>query len=108
MDSAFQIDGDADRLLVSLCPIDDKGRITFGFDGHTQMPATQDQLLAGWVLMIDYIMEGFVTYYLSAERTGDGLRLLVRKTGTNRDKWIDSSIAHYLKSLGLTSVRILL
>jgi hypothetical protein len=52
-------------------------------------------------LLIDYLMEGFVPYLPSAERTGEGLRLVVRKTGTNRDEAVDWFVEKYLTSKGL-------
>jgi hypothetical protein len=102
MDSAFHITGDPDTLLAMLCPIDDGEHILFGFSGRSRTPSGYSRLFAESVEIIDYLMEGFVPYLLSAERTGDGLRLIVRKTGTNRDESVDWFVEKYLTSKGLT------
>jgi hypothetical protein len=47
------------------------------------------------------LLEGFVPYGLSAERRRDGIRLIVRKTGTNRDDSIDWFVEKYITSKGL-------
>lgn len=101
MDSAFHVAGDPDALLATLCRVDERGHILFGFSGRSRTPSDHSQLLTGPVEIIDYLMEGFVPYMLSAERSGEGLRLVVRKTGTSRDESIDWFIEKYLASMGL-------
>jgi hypothetical protein len=102
MYTAFHVAGDPDMLLAMVCPIDEKGHILFGFSGRSRAPSDHDRLLTGSVEIIDYLMEGFVPYLLSAERTGEGLRLVVRKTGTNRDQSVDWFVEKHLTSKGLT------
>jgi hypothetical protein len=65
------------------------GHILFGFAGRSRTPGDHDRLLTGSVEIVDYLMEGFVPYLLSAERTHEGLKLVVRKAGTNRDAAVD-------------------
>jgi hypothetical protein len=101
METAFHVAGDPDILLTMLCPIDERGYIRFGFSGHSRTPSNHNQLLEGSVEIIDYLMEGFVPYLLSAKQTGEGLRLVVRKTGTNRDESVDWFVEKYLTSKGL-------
>jgi hypothetical protein len=101
MDSAFYVAGDSETLLAMLCPIDEGGHIRFGFSGRSRTPSDHSQLFAGSVEIIDYLMEGFVPYLLSAERTGEGLRLVVKKTGTNRDEAVDWFVEKYLTSKAL-------
>jgi hypothetical protein len=101
MDTAFHVAGDPNVLLAMVCPIDERGHILFGFSGRSRAPSNHDRLLAGSVEIIDYLMEGFVPYLLSAERTGEGLRLVVSKTGTNRHESVDWSVEKYLTSKGL-------
>jgi hypothetical protein len=67
-------------------------------------PASDIPALVSW---IDYLMKGFVPYQLSAERTGEGSRLAVRKTGTNRDESVDWFVEKYLTSKGLTVTKSL-
>ena len=105
MDSTFHIAGDPDALLATLCPIDESGHLLFGFSGHSRTASDHGRLLAGPVEIIDYLMEGFVPYFLSAERTSDGLRLHVRKTGTNRDEAVDWFVEKYVTSKGLTATK---
>jgi hypothetical protein len=107
MDMAFHVAGDPDMLLAMLCPIDERGHILFGFSCRSRTPSNQNRLLTGSVEIIDYLMEGFVPYRLSAERTSEGLRLLVRKTGTNRDESVDWFVEKYLTSKGLTVTKSL-
>jgi hypothetical protein len=101
MDTAFRVTGDPDVLLALLCPIDERGHLLFGFSGRSRSPSDHDRLVTGSVEIIDYLMEGFVPYLLSAGRTGDGLRFVVRKTGTNRDESVDWFVEKYLTSKGL-------
>jgi hypothetical protein len=107
MDSAFYIAGDSEALLAMLCPIDEGGHIRFGFSGRTRTPADHSQLFAESVEIIDYLMEGFVPYLLSAERTAEGLRLVVKKIGTNRDGAVDWFVEKYLTSKGLIVTKVL-
>lgn len=67
MDTAFLIAGEPDALMATLCPIGEGGHILFGFFGHSRKPCDHEQLLAGHVEILDYLMEGFVLYKLSAE-----------------------------------------
>jgi hypothetical protein len=101
MGTVFYIVGDPEALLAVLCPVDAAGFIAFGFSGRSRGPSGHHQLLAGSVEIIDYLLEGFVPYWLSAERLRDGIRLIVRKTGTNRDDSIDWFIEKYITSKGL-------
>ena len=101
MDTAFHVFGDPDVLLATLCPIDGDGFLIFGFAGRSGNPSNHEQLFAGQVRISDYIMEGFVPYLLSAQRTGDGIRFTVRKTGTNRDASVDWFVEKYISSKGL-------
>ena len=101
MDSAFLIAGEPDILMATLCPIDEGGHIRFGCFGHSRKPYDHKQLLAGHVEILDYFMECFVLDKLSAERTNDGLCLLVRKSGSNPDEFIDWFVERYITSKGL-------
>jgi hypothetical protein len=107
MDSAFYVAGDSGTLLAILCPIDEGGHIRFGFSGRSRTPTDYSRLFEGSVEIIDYLMEGFVPYLLSAERTGEGLRLVVKKTGTNRDEAVDWFVEKYLASKGLIVTKVL-
>lgn len=92
MDTAFQVAGDPDPLLAIVSPSDERGRILFGFAGDSRVPSQDDRLLTGSVEHVDNLMEGVVPDLFSAERTGEGLRWLVRKSGTNRNEPIDCLI----------------
>jgi hypothetical protein len=101
MDTNFYVTGDPDALLATLCPIDDAGFMLFGFAGRSRKPSEYGQLFAGSVEIVDYLMEGFVPYLLMADRRSDGIRLIVRKTGTNRDESVDWFVEKYIVSKGL-------
>jgi hypothetical protein len=103
--SAFHIAGDPDALLATICPIDEDGHILFGFAGRSRTPGDHDRLLTGSVEIVDYVMEGFVPYLLSAERTREGLKLVVRKSGTNRDGAVDWFVDKYLESKGFAATK---
>jgi hypothetical protein len=68
------------------------------------MPSDHSRLFSGSVEIIDYLMEGFVPYLLSAARTSEGLKLIVWKTGTNWDELVDCFVEKYLASKGLSGV----
>ena len=97
---AFDLHGDPDDILSRLFHTDE-GRIRFGFAGCTKAAASLDQLWGDGVEIRDYIMEGFVTYRVRADKTGDGVRLEVQKLGTNRDLYVDACARHYIQSLGI-------
>ncbi len=101
MDTAFHVAGDPETLLATLFPIDGDGFIRFGFSARSRGPSDRSDLLDGSVEIVDYLMEGFVTYLLSVERASDGIRLIVRKTGTNRDEHVDWFVEKYITSQGL-------
>jgi hypothetical protein len=100
MDTAFVVSGDPDRLIPELFPLDERGRCLFGFSGRSRMPCDRHQLFEGFVEFIGYLMEGFVPYLVAVDRVEGGLRIIVRKTGTNRDRYVDSFVMHYLSATG--------
>ena len=102
MDSVFHVSGNPVVLLLELCPVDERGHLLFGFAGRSRSLGDHNHLLTGQVEFVDYVLEGFVVYTLSVERTSDGLNLVVRKTGaTERDRAVDWIVEKYLTSEGL-------
>lgn len=102
MESVLHVSGNPDVLLVELCPTDERGHLLFGFAGRSRSSSDHNHLLAGPVEIVDYLLEGFVVYMLSAERTNDGLRLVVRRSGaTERDLAIDWFVEKFLRSKNL-------
>lgn len=102
MESIFHVSGNPDVLLAELCPVDERGHLLFGFAGRSRSSSDHNHLLTGQVEIVDYLLEGFVVYMLSADRTSDGLRLVVRRIGaTERDKAIEWFVEKFLRSKDL-------
>ena len=103
MSTAYVVLGDPDVLLAELCPIDEQGHLLFCFAGRSRKPSSHSGLLDGPVEFKDYVMEGFASYTLSAERVDNGLRLVVSQADTtDRGAAVLWFVEKYLKSKGLT------
>ncbi len=95
------IKGDFQTIVTKLFDIDENGYIRFGYASQSLQTTEMESFLGGLrVEFRDYIMEGFVNYYLKIERIDLGMLLWVEKKGMNRDKYIISAIKHYLKHEG--------
>jgi hypothetical protein len=101
MDTVFHVGGEPDALIEVIFPADDHGHLLFGFSGRSRVPSYRSRLFSGEVEISDYLMEGFVPYKVSVTRENDGLVILVRKTGTNRDECVDWFVEKYLSAKGL-------
>lgn len=93
-----------DDVLSRLFEIGEDGRASIGTAKRREIVGTLD-LLEEFTLFTDYLMEGFVSYYLRLSRTDDGSVLEVRFTGTNRDQFIPSAIRGYIKWAGMKAVQ---
>ncbi|MBI1248260.1 hypothetical protein GC197_10540 [bacterium] len=96
----FSMTLDYDNILNQLFQVGDDGRIEIGWAKSREAVGTLDGLQES-TLFSDYIMEGFVTYYLRLVRTADGCVLEVRLTGTNRDQYIPFTVRDYIKWAGI-------
>lgn len=83
----------------------EKGRLSFGLFGESKVSATPEDVLVHEVEIRDYIMEGFITYFVQAKRQHDGLLISIRKTGSNRDQHLDWAIEHYMLNQGCSATR---
>lgn len=97
--TVFHLRGEPEAIVNRLFHADE-GHLRFGSAGRTTTPASLVQVWGDGVEIRDYIMEGFVKYRIRAEKTTDGVQLEVQKFGTNRDQHVDSSVKHYIRSLG--------
>lgn len=84
----------------------ENGRLSFGLSGESKSSAVAQDVLAQEVEIRDYVMEGFVSYFVRAKRQDSGLLISIRKTGSNRDQHLDWAIEHYIKSQGCSATRI--
>ncbi|WP_155947384.1 hypothetical protein [Pseudacidovorax intermedius] len=50
----------------------ENGRLSFGLFGESKVSATPEDVLVHEVEIRDYIMEGFITYFVQAKRQHDG------------------------------------
>jgi hypothetical protein len=89
-----------DEVRSRLLTVTEDGRVTIG-TAMSRDPLETFDGLEEWTLFSDYVMEGFVTYYLRLLRKGSGAVVELRLAGTNRDRYIPSAIKHYLNSAGL-------
>lgn len=96
----FNMTDDYDDVLSRLFKTEDDGKVMIGTARSREpMPDVRD--LQEWTLFTDYIMEGFVTYYLRLLRKPKGCVLEVRFTGTNRDRNIPFAVRDYIKWAGI-------
>jgi hypothetical protein len=98
----FSVEGDCLTALARLFEADQDGHLRLGWSGHSVRPAKCDDLLAGPVRFLDYIMEGFLAYTVQAEDLRPGCLLRVRGEGSNRDRFIRPQVRHFVKAAGLT------
>jgi hypothetical protein len=96
----FNMTDDYDDVLSRLFKIGDDGRVLIG-TARSRESLGNLSGLEDWTLFSDYIMEGFVTYFLRLVRTADGCVLEVRFTGTNRDRDIPFAVRDYIKWAGI-------
>ena len=73
--------------------------LSFGIAGWSKDPVPIDELLEGKVAFVGYVMEGFIKYFVTAQECSEGLRLLIMKTGSNRDEHLDWFIEQHLAAL---------
>ena len=92
----FAVSGDYLDLLPRLFPKASDGHISFGWAKSTE-PVPDLARLADWTAFRDYIMEGFVFYFVRVRALPSGLALEVRLTGSNRDGYVAPSIRQYLR-----------
>ena len=93
-----------DEVLSRLFEIGEDGRASIGTAKSREIVGKLN-LLDEFTLFTDYLMEGFVSYYLRLSRTDDGSVLEVRFTGTNRDQYIPSAIRGYIRWAGVKAVQ---
>lgn len=85
--------------LVARLFVDDlAGGIAFGATARST--ALRSQLREGATFR-DYLMEGFITYDLSATAEAGGVLIEVRPHGTARDRYLESHIRWILRSAGV-------
>ncbi len=96
----FNMTDDYHEVLSRLFTIGEDKRVLIGTARSRESLGKLDGL-GEWTLFSDYIMEGFVTYFLRLVRTVDGCDLEVRFTGTNRDRYIPYAVRNYIKWAGI-------
>ena len=84
----------------------ENGRLSFGLYGESKVATAPQDVLLHEVEIRDYIMEGFITYFVQAERRHDGLLVSIRKTGSNRDQHLDWAIERYILNQGCNATPI--
>lgn len=91
--------------LHDLFQLTESGLLSFGLSGQSKLQATPEDILVREVEIRDYVMEGFITYFVSAKRQGASLLLSIRKTGGNRDQHLSWAIEHHIHSQGCTATQ---
>lgn len=93
--------------LASLFTATEQGQLCLGWSARSQRrDVNLADLQSGDIEFIDYVMEGFVSYHLSAEVRGNLLLLTLNLHGSNRDRYVESQVLHYLRAAGLTTTSI--
>ena len=95
--------GQYEELLRKIFRCDANGHIEFGM-AHSIGPANGIEALVNRIEFRDYIMEGFVKYFLRVVPVANGLQLEIELTGMNRDKYVLSGVQAYISWAGLSSV----
>lgn len=100
----FVLNDQPNDVLSRLFKIGEDGRVSIGTAKSSEIVGKLD-VLDEFTLFTDYLMEGFVSYYLRFSRTDDGTVLEVRFTETNRDQYIPTAIKGYIKLAGIKAVQ---
>lgn len=100
----YLVTSESDPLLHVFGQTDD-GKIQFGFGGVSKAKAMPQELLEREIEFRDYIMEGFISYFVKASRSESGLIVSIRKMGSNRDQHLDWFVEQYFESQGCRAVR---
>jgi hypothetical protein len=98
----FSVDGDCRAILSRLFESDQNGHLRLGWSAVSLTAAGQTDLLVRPIAFRDYVMEGFVTYSVSAIDLMPGCLLSVYGGGSNRDRHIPNQIRHYITAAGFS------
>jgi hypothetical protein len=91
--------------LTELFLQEENGKLAFGLYGESKECVTPHDVLVREIQIRDYVMEGFITYFVKAERSDKGLLISIRKTGSNRDQHLDWAIERYIENQGFSAKR---
>ncbi|MES9942504.1 MAG: hypothetical protein ABW104_20880 [Candidatus Thiodiazotropha sp. 6PLUC2] len=94
------IDGNPNELLESIIEVNPEGELKLGLTGICMETATIEDLFEREVLFRDYLMEGFVKFYLKATVRPNGLELFVKGTGGNREQYLGAHFKFMFKQVG--------
>lgn len=99
---ALTLQGEYDELLRRVFTISQEGIIQLG---AARSKEKHDDLsrLVDWTLFVDYVMEGFIEYYVRLLANSSNVRLEWQLTGTNRDQFVQPAIKSYLKHSGVNT-----
>lgn len=98
--STFAIKGNAETALAALFTQTDDGRLVICGSGRSIVPSTVNSVSEEFIEFQDYLMEGFVRYELRVQKEPERIVLVIRKSGTNRDQYIDSHLKWLVKQAG--------
>lgn len=101
---ASLLDGEYPERLAGLFRRAGDGYVSLGM-AHTAEPLGALEHLAEWTCFRDYLMEGFVSFFIRTRNAAPGLILEVRFSGTNRDQYVIPALKHYLRSAGINDFR---
>lgn len=90
------------ELATTLLKIDDSHHVQFGWSAVTIHCAEISDLCRVAFEFRDYIMEGFVTYLMSAIPADHDVDLTIGLMGTNRDDYVRPQVTAYLKQAGMS------
>lgn len=94
------IRGEYEDICNRLFQVGTDGRMMFGPAFSKESNANLGHL-SDWTEFTDYIMEGFISYFLRVRKSSDGLVLDIKLTGSNRDRYVSPSVKAYIRWAGL-------
>jgi hypothetical protein len=94
------IEGNPKEILGSIIEVNPEGELKLGLTGTCMETATIEDLFEREVLFRDYLMEGFFKFYLKANVKPNGLELLVKGTGGNREQYLGAHFKFMFKQVG--------
>lgn len=90
--------------IAALFPIDQQGRVIFGFAGHTVERQAPEKLTDSSIRVQDYIMERFVTYTVRLVPFETGTTILIEHVSDDRDAEVEWFAKKYIESKAIEIV----
>ena len=101
---SFELSCSETEALRRLFRADSDDKILFGISGFTNLEGLPVVGNDCWIDVKDYLMEGTIQYSVRTESRNNHCVLMIRLTGSNRDRYMASHISHNLKQFAIEQI----